>query len=120
LSRQKKAWAEPNAGQSQTKETDNRVEMSDNRVMKRILDRTTLENLLHHAALAAQLVGHLDDCAHPGLVDLLGDHLDAVVHGLTELLGGTRAFAVCDVSGPDDRGGPRDVPALPIAAGDAS
>jgi len=56
--------------------------MSDNRVMQRILDRTTLENLLHHAALAAQLVGHLDDCAGPELVDPLGDHLDAVVHGL--------------------------------------
>jgi hypothetical protein len=94
--------------------------MSDNRVMKPTIDRTTLENLLQHAAHAAQLVGHLDDCAHPELVDQLGDHLDAVVHGLTELLGGTRAFAVCDASGLDDRGGARDVPALPIAAGDAS
>lgn len=94
--------------------------MSDNRVMKLILDRTTLENLLHHAARAAQLVGHLDDCAGPELVDPLGDHLDAVVHGLTEVLSGSRAFAACDASGPDDRGGQRDVPALPIAAGDAS
>ena len=88
--------------------------------MTLILDRTTLENLRHHAALAAQLVGHLDDCARPELVDPLGAHLHAVVHGLAEVLDGSRAFAACDASGPDDRGGQRNVPALPIAAGDAS
>jgi hypothetical protein len=88
--------------------------------MKLILDRATLENLLHHAACAAQLVGHLDDCAGSELVDPLGDHLDAVVHGLTEVLGDSSAFAACDASRPDVCGGHRDVLALPVATGDAS
>jgi hypothetical protein len=39
---------------------------------------------------------------------------------LTEILGGSRTFAARDASEPDDRGGQRNVPALPIAAGDAS
>ena len=51
------------------------------------LDRSALEKLLHHAAFAARLVGHLDDGAHSALIRQLADHVDAIVHELTELLG---------------------------------
>ena len=95
--------------------------MTDNRVMKLILDRSTLENLLHHAAFAAHLIGHLDECAHRQVVDPLGDHVDAVVHGLTELLGDPRTLAACDsATRPDDRGGYLTAPTLPVTAGGAS
>jgi hypothetical protein len=45
--------------------------------------RSTLEKLLEHAADAARIAGHLDAPA----VEPLADHVDAIVHGLTELLG---------------------------------
>jgi len=48
-----------------------------------ILDRSTLEKLLEHAAAAARIAGHVDAPA----VEPLADHVDALVHGLTELLG---------------------------------
>jgi hypothetical protein len=48
------------------------------------VDRSTLENLLDHAASAAHIVGHLDGAIATGP---LGDHVDAIVHELTELLG---------------------------------
>lgn len=54
------------------------------------LARSTLEKLLHHAASAAQFVGHLDGAIAAGP---LGDHVDAIVHGLTEILGEVRTFA---------------------------
>ncbi len=48
-----------------------------------VVDRSTLEKLLHHAAFAAHLVGHLDDSPDPEFIRQLGDHVDTVVHGLT-------------------------------------
>ena len=67
--------------------------------MRITLEGSILEKLLHHAAFAAQLVGHLNDDAHRDLVGQLGDHVDTVVHGLTELLGDPRALDKHD--GPD-------------------
>lgn len=55
------------------------------------IDRSTLEEFLAHAASAAQLVGHLDDDIAAGP---LGEHVDALVHGLTEILGEPRTLAV--------------------------
>jgi hypothetical protein len=77
--------------------------MSDNRVMQLTLDSSTLEKLLHHAAFAAHLVGHLDDNRHPDLIGQLGDHIDAVVHELAELLGDPHALAASDAAAPDER-----------------
>ena len=53
------------------------------------INRTTLADLLSHAAFAAHLVGHLDDAIAAGP---LGDHVDAIVHSLTELLGDPHLF----------------------------
>jgi hypothetical protein len=44
------------------------------------IPRSTLEKLLHHAASAAHLVGHLDDKAHAELIRQLGDHVDTIAH----------------------------------------
>jgi len=54
------------------------------------IDRATLEKLLAHAASAARIVGHLDDAVAVGP---LGNHVDAIVHGLTELLGDPHTLA---------------------------
>jgi hypothetical protein len=62
------------------------------------LDRSTLEKLLHHAAFAAHLVGHLDDDAHRDLIRQIGDRIDTIAHELAELLGAPSALAE-----PDDR-----------------
>jgi hypothetical protein len=48
------------------------------------LDRAILEKLLAHAAAAARIVGHLEDAPAIGP---LADHVDAIVHELSELLG---------------------------------
>jgi hypothetical protein len=55
--------------------------------------RSVFAKLLHHAASAAQLVGHLDDGAHPELVRQIDEHVDTIVHELTELLGDPDAVA---------------------------
>jgi hypothetical protein len=52
--------------------------------MKLAIERTTLEKLLAHATSAARIVGHLDGAIAAGP---LADHVDAIVHELTELLG---------------------------------
>jgi hypothetical protein len=86
--------------------------------MKLTLDRPILEKLLHHAASAAHLVGHLDDDDHADLIGQLGDHVDAVVHGLTEILGAPRVLAEHDgVAAPDDRAPHDSAPALACGAG---
>lgn len=54
------------------------------------IDVATLQGILHHAASAARLVGHLDDAISDGP---LGDHLDAIAHKLTELLGDPHTLA---------------------------
>ncbi len=79
-----------------------------------VVDRSTLEKLLHHAAFAAHLVGHLDDSAQPELIRKLGDHVDTVVHGLTELLGAPRGLTA-----PDDREARGGAPRLTSIAGGA-
>jgi len=48
------------------------------------IDINALDSLLEHAASAARLVGHLH--ADEMVVGALGDHVDAIVHELTELL----------------------------------
>ena len=70
--------------------------------MRITLDRSTLENLLNHAAIAAHLVGHLDDNPPPDLIRRLGEHVDTVVHELTELLGEARTLAERDAAAPAD------------------
>jgi hypothetical protein len=54
------------------------------------IDRTTLVDLLGHATSAARLVGHLDDAL---AVEPLADHVDAIVHELSELLGNRDVIA---------------------------
>ena len=65
------------------------------------IPRATLEKLLHHAAFAAHLVGHLDASAQADLISQIGDGVDAVVHGLTELLGDPRTLATHEAVAPD-------------------
>ena len=66
--------------------------------MQLTLDSSTLEKLLHHATSAAHIVGHLD---HPIAAGPLGEHVDAVAHGLSELLGKARTLAERDAAAPD-------------------
>jgi hypothetical protein len=47
------------------------------------LDRSILVDVLAHATSAARIVGHLDAPA----IEPLADHIDAIVHELSELLG---------------------------------
>jgi hypothetical protein len=54
------------------------------------IERTVLADLLAHAAAAARIVGHLDDSIATGP---LSDHIDAVVHELSELIGAARTTA---------------------------
>lgn len=54
------------------------------------IPKATLEEFLNHAACAARIVGHLDGAIADGP---LGDHVDELVHGLTELLGDPHMLA---------------------------
>jgi hypothetical protein len=83
------------------------------------IDRAFLEKLLHHAAFAAHLIGHLDDDAHRELTGQIGDHVDTIAHGLTELLGTPSALAEQDAAAPDDRGARDGAPMLTSIAGGA-
>jgi hypothetical protein len=65
------------------------------------IPRSTLDKLLRHAAFAAHLVGHLDDDARAALIHQLGDHVDAIVHELTELLGNPQAIVAPEAFAPD-------------------
>lgn len=71
------------------------------------LDRSILTNLLHHAASAAHLIGHLDDAIADGPI---AEHVDTIVHGLTELLG------EADAAAPDDRAACDSAPMLTSSA----
>jgi hypothetical protein len=84
-----------------------------------IVSRATVEKLLYHAAFAAHLIGHLDDDAHRELIHQLGDHVDTIVHELTELLGDPSALAAPDAAAPDDRGARDGAPMLTSIAGGA-
>src|SRR5215813_12120319 len=96
---------------------DKRCSSPDTWRMRITLDRSTLENLLQHAAFAAHLVGHLDDDAHRELIRQIGDRVDAVVHGLTEILGTPSALAEPDAAAPDDREARGGAPMLTSIAG---
>jgi hypothetical protein len=87
--------------------------------MKLTLDRSSLEKLHHHAASAARLVGHLDDDAHAELIGQLGDHVDTVVHGLSEILGDPHAHAEDDAVAPYGRAPYDGTPMLASSAGGA-
>jgi len=56
--------------------------------MQICIDSEALSSLLAHTASAARFIGQLD--ADDTRITELGDHVDAVVHGLTELLGEPR------------------------------
>ena len=71
------------------------------------VDRSVLAKLLHHAASAAHLVGHLDDKAQPELIRQLGDRVDTIAHELAELLGAPSALAAPDAAAPEARNRPR-------------
>jgi hypothetical protein len=83
--------------------------------------------LLGHATEAARLVGHLDD----PVAEPLSDHIDAIVHQLTELLGDPRTLNVAGAvaaiaatvsavrSTPDDREAYDGTRVLAISAGGA-
>ena len=68
-----------------------------------VVSMATVEKLLHHAAFAAHLVGHLDDDAQPALIRQLGDSVDTIAHELAELLGDPHALTGPDGAAPDDR-----------------
>ena len=55
-----------------------------------LVPETVLRDLLAQAASAARIVGHLDGAIADGP---LGDHVDAIVHKLTELLGDPHTLA---------------------------
>jgi hypothetical protein len=84
-----------------------------------LIPETVLANLLHRAAFAAHLVGHLDDKAQPELVRQLGDHVDTIAHELAELLGAPNALAEPDAAAPDDRKVSNGAPMLTSIAGGA-
>jgi hypothetical protein len=89
--------------------------------MRITLEGDILEKILNHAAFAAHLVGHLDAHARRDLVDQLGDHVDAVIHSLTEILGDPRALSGHDSAAGSDDSEPYDgVLMLTASAGDAS
>jgi hypothetical protein len=88
--------------------------------MRITLEASILEKLLHHAAFAAHLVGHLDDHTQRDFVGELGDHVDAVVHCLTEILGDPRALAKHDRADESDDSDPYyGAPMITASAGDA-
>ena len=62
-------------------------------------DRSALTNVLAHAIAAARIIGHLDDLA----IGQLADHVDAIVHELTELLGDPRLRAAPNAAEPGKR-----------------
>src|ERR1044071_2544307 len=84
-----------------------------------LVPQTILAKLLHHAAFAAQFIGHLDDDAHRELIRQIGDRVDTIVHELTELLGDPGALAAPDAAAPDDRGARDGAPMLTSIAGGA-
>jgi len=51
------------------------------------IPKLLLVELLAHASSAARIVGHLDKCDDSTTVEQLSNHVDALVHGLSELLG---------------------------------
>lgn len=56
-------------------------------------------DLLAHASSAARIVGHLDNCDDSTTLEQLSNHVDVLVHGLSELLG---AHRLTTKPAPDD------------------
>ena len=83
------------------------------------VDVATLEGILHHAAFAAHLIGHLDDDAHRELIRQIGDRVDTIAHELAELLGAPCTLAEPDAAAPDDREARDGTPMLTSIAGGA-
>lgn len=82
------------------------------------VDRVILEELFKHAASAAQLVGHLDDGVPDAVVGALADEIDAIAHGLGELLGEARlVVADATIGEHADRGAGGAAPMLVAGAG---
>jgi hypothetical protein len=52
--------------------------------------KLVLVDLLASASSAARIVGHLDNCDDSTTLEQLSNHVDALVHGLSELLGEQR------------------------------
>jgi hypothetical protein len=52
-----------------------------------------LVELLAHASSATRIIGHLDGRDGSPAVERLADHVDAIVHGLSELLGDPHLIA---------------------------
>ncbi len=88
--------------------------------MRITVDRSTIEKLLHHAAFAAQRIGHLDGNAQRELIRQIGEHVDTIAHELIELLGDPGALAAPDATAPDDRGVRDGAPMLTSIAGGGS
>jgi len=95
--------------------------------MEPTIPQAMLAAPLGHATEAARLVGHLDG----PIAELLSDHIDTIVHQLTELLGDPRTLNAADAaagvgttdsavrSAPDDRVAYDGAPVLAISAGGA-
>ena len=80
--------------------------------MRLTFDSYVVEELLKHATSE----GNLDD----SIPDALGDHVDAIAHGLTEILGGAPVFAGQDTVGAGDRLAYDGSPMVLTTAGGAS
>jgi hypothetical protein len=57
------------------------------------VSKLAVVDLLAHASSAAHIAGHLDDRDGSTALVQLSDHVDALVHGLSELLGDDRRSA---------------------------
>jgi hypothetical protein len=55
--------------------------------------KLVLVDLLVHASSAARIVGHLEGQGGSPALEQLSDHVDAIVHGVSELLGNQRLTA---------------------------
>jgi hypothetical protein len=78
-------------------------------MMQLNVERVVLEKLLHNAAAASRLIGHLDDNVGGAALGPIADRVDEVVHTLSELLGDPEVVvasvpdgSVVFPDGPDD------------------
>jgi hypothetical protein len=66
------------------------------------VSKPALVDLLGHASSAARVVGQLDDHDGSATLEQLSDHVDALVHGLSELVGEHRLASDDDGTGVVD------------------
>jgi len=83
------------------------------------VDVVTLEKLLHHAAFAARMVGHLDDVAGSALIGRICDHVDTIAPELAELLGAPHGRMALDGAAAADHEAREGAPMLTSIAGGA-